>query len=698
MIATLGNFILILQLYFADHFSLQRALYILTVLTATYPLFRLHLNQRNESRQPRETAWLRSISVVLAGAFASENEHPHFPPEGEGLAPHLSQRVCNDLEQLYNLLGINDQHTPLFPAPHKILCTPRLHCIICTPQDRPPALSRYGKPQQVKLLNSDFYWTEAQLFIAYCVKCKAEYYPDRVTYHAENSSYGRVQHLEYDAEYLRVSKSGIWMHRRLALAQENMILKFQAGWSNFAEWLSDTVATRPRITTRQSQRLYFEHFARRLIVSYRLEDTFTVPAHSTSHVLAESVRDAIGRNGGVVAGAMEHGCTNCTHLKRYTSDLLAEGAVLDGEETGVVAGSETNNEGNGGLTPDAIQIPPGLAAHPTQQNRIPGTGRGYTRMAVMDLKTINHKICAISTCNEPLVNFKNGRFCRDHLEMRTICGIIPCGQPVVEGTVTCHNQLHKDWHAKYLNRFSRLSFPGVQRVIRRQNQSNATPATGQGTAPTFHSELPELNGTPGNEVVHTFRARRSYGLQTIQWSCGCPVGWGKCYNSESSSQVLAIINNIWESYPESKPSFLAYDDACNLLRHIVTQNPDSPWLASTKFIVDAWHYIGHRAVDILCRLWCNPAPMNGSQPDLIAVRVDDNGRQHTTRAFNTETAEQFNAWLSSYEAQLRQMSDTNYDFAVHTLMLLYKELVEKRVGAKEQYLTEEFWDKVTALD
>ncbi|KAJ7938559.1 hypothetical protein B0H13DRAFT_1563347, partial [Mycena leptocephala] len=133
------------------------------------------------------------------------------------------------------------------------------------------------------------------------------------------------------------------------------------------------------------------------------------------------------------------------------------------------------------------------------------------------------------------------------------------------------------------------------------------------------------------------------------------------------------------SHVDSKPSFLAYDDACNLLRHIVTQNPNSAWLSSTKFIVDAWHYIGHRATDILCRVWCNPAPTNGSQPDLIAIQVDNNGRQHTTRAFNTETAEQLNAWLNGYEAQLRQMSDTNYDFSVHVLMLLYKELVDKKV-------------------
>ncbi|KAJ7889078.1 hypothetical protein B0H14DRAFT_2283066, partial [Mycena olivaceomarginata] len=103
--------------------------------------------------------------------------------------------------------------------------------------------------------------------------------------------------------------------------------------------------------------------------------------------------------------------------------------------------------------------PPGLASHPTQQERQPGTGRGYARLAVMDGKNIPHRICTVSNCEGPLVNFKNGRFCRDHLGLRDIC---------------------------------------VQ------------------SGPTLHSELPELNGTPGDQVAHTFRARTTYCLQTVQ--------------------------------------------------------------------------------------------------------------------------------------------------------------------------------------
>ncbi|KAJ6587760.1 hypothetical protein B0H10DRAFT_1961350 [Mycena sp. CBHHK59/15] len=519
---------------------LPRAFYILTVLVASYPLFKLHLNQHREARQPQQTAWLRSIVAILEGAFHRRHEHSHFPPEEGTIGPDLSHRLCEDLEKMYHLLGIDDPSMQLFPEPHTILCTTRINCVLCPNHGHPPTLCRHREPQEIRLLDSRFRRVNAEL---------------------------------------------------IAVAQENAILRFQSGWANFAYWLSDTIGANPRITTRQSQRLYFEHFARRLISAHGLEDTFMVLAHSSAHLLAESVRDAIGKDGGVVA----------------------EGAVLDQNENGVVD-APVCQENVDPIVPGQ-DISPELPAHPRQQERVPGSRWGYTRLAVMDGKTISHHICARQTG---------------------------------------------------------------------QNEANV-PQTG----PSLHSELPELNGTAGANVVHTFRARTTYCLQTVQWSCGCPIGWGKCYRSKSSSQVLRIINKIWEPHPNSRPGFLAYNNACNLLCHIVTQSPNSPWIQSTKLIVDAWHYIGHWATDILCRVWCNPASTNGSQLDLISVTIDNNGRTHITGAFNTETAEQLNAWLNGYEAQLRQMSNINYDFVVHILMLLYKELVDRRAEKKNEGLTED---------
>jgi hypothetical protein len=162
---------------------------------------------------------------------------------------------------------------------------------------------------------------------------------------------------------------------------------------------------------------------------------------------------------------------------------------------------------------------------------------------------------------------------------------------------------------------------------------------------------------------------------------------------ESSPQVLAILDTIWADHPESKPSFIAYDDACDLLRHILMKDPKSSWLQSTEFIVDAWHYIGHQAMDILCLSWCNPALTNRSQPDLILTEVYKEGKSHTTRAYNTETAEQLNAWLNGFEAQLSQMTDVSFNFFIHVLFLLFTELTENRISKKGWELPEDFWDK-----
>ncbi len=88
----------------------------------------------------------------------------------------------------------------------------------------------------------------------------------------------------------------------------------------------------------------------------------------------------------------------------------------------------------------------------------------------------------------------------------------------------------------------------------------------------------------------------------------------------------------------------------------------------------------------------NPAPTDGSQPDLIIIEKDHQGRAHSTRAFNTETAEHFNAWLTGFETQLSQMTQVNFDFFIHALFLLFKDDIEKKISEKDQGLPDDFWD------
>jgi hypothetical protein len=67
------------------------------------------------------------------------------------------------------------------------------------------------------------------------------------------------------------------------------------------------------------------------------------------------------------------------------------------------------------------------------------------------------------------VNYKDGRFCEAHLNLRGVCGIITCGLAVRHtGALTCATPAHIQWERQYTARFSRLTFPGIRRVIRRQ--------------------------------------------------------------------------------------------------------------------------------------------------------------------------------------------------------------------------------------
>ncbi|KAF8513948.1 hypothetical protein JB92DRAFT_3083104 [Gautieria morchelliformis] len=224
-------------------------------------------------------------------------------------------------------------------------------------------------------------------------------------------------------------------------------------------------------------------------------------------------------------------------------------------------------------------------------------------MAVMDGKTMIHRICAVKDCRGALMNYWHGRFCEAHIGLATMCGVDGC---------KAHPQ-------------------GV--------------------------EVPPGDPVANLDLGHTFHARHIYCLQTLQWACSVPIGFGKCYGSESTPQV--------------RPAFMCYDNACSLLRHMARQNIDDPWLDSTRFIVDAWHYINHQPADLLCRTRCNPSPRNGSQPD------------------HAPTRQQLNAWLDGFEAQLRQMSDFNYDFTVQVALMLYKEKREREIASKGLPLLDE---------
>jgi hypothetical protein len=63
------------------------------------------------------------------------------------------------------------------------------------------------------------------------------------------------------------------------------------------------------------------------------------------------------------------------------------------------------------------------------------------------------------------------------------------------------------------------------------------------------------------------------------------------------------------------------------------------WKETTCIIVDAFHYCNHRAKDLVCHIYCNPAPLDGSAPNLVIEAEDKNGEKYLKWAFNTQASE-----------------------------------------------------------
>jgi len=65
-------------------------------------------------------------------------------------------------------------------------------------------------------------------------------------------------------------------------------------------------------------------------------------------------------------------------------------------------------------------------------------------------------------------------------------------------------------------------------------------------------------------------------------------------------------------------------------------------MTTTRFVVDSYHYTNHKATDTLCRTWCNPAPSDGSAPNLVLPATDKHGNPCWQRAFNSQVSELLN--------------------------------------------------------
>jgi hypothetical protein len=129
-----------------------------------------------------------------------------------------------------------------------------------------------------------------------------------------------------------------------------------------------------------------------------------------------------------------------------------------------------------------------------------------------------------------------------------------------------------------------------------------------------------------------------YCVETVCAPCGVVVAWTKFAKDESPSNILAFLQKVFPT-EESRPDYFCIDKACLVLRSALRRGLwDRIWGKTTRFIVDTYHDRNHKDDDELCRKWCNPAPSDGSAPNLVIEGKDKEGKPCLRRAFNTQVS------------------------------------------------------------
>ena len=96
---------------------------------------------------------------------------------------------------------------------------------------------------------------------------------------------------------------------------------------------------------------------------------------------------------------------------------------------------------------------------------------------------------------------------------------------------------------------------------------------------------------------------------------------------QNLSQILEFLDAVYPR-PDVRPDYICIDKGCKVLRTAIVNGSWNVWKETTRFIVDSYHYINHCTNDYLYHKWCNPAPLNGSAPNLVVVEHDVNGNAH----------------------------------------------------------------------
>lgn len=204
-----------------------------------------------------------------------------------------------------------------------------------------------------------------------------------------------------------------------------------------------------------------------------------------------------------------------------------------------------------------------------------------------------------------------------------------CPNEKIQNSQTCQNHQAQWW--SHALRFGRQTLFGIKRLICCTEEENQPWLPGHTSVVQTHDAIP----APTHRKDNYFVALRFYCVETICAPCGVVIAWTKFAYAESPTNILDFLAKVYPT-PESCPAYICIDKACLVLKTAIQNKAWDIWQQTSRLIVDSYHYINHCTSDYLCQKWCNPAPINGSAPNLVIVENDVDGNPHYTWAFNTQ--------------------------------------------------------------
>jgi hypothetical protein len=257
---------------------------------------------------------------------------------------------------------------------------------------------------------------------------------------------------------------------------------------------------------------------------------------------------------------------------------------------------------------------------------------------------------------------------------------VDCSNAKVQGTQACVQ--HQNLWDRHIVKYKKQTLGGYRRALRRADE--AWPWMAQAT----HSVQPHDREERNPRIKNHFTPPKFYCVETICAPCGAVIAWAKFAKSESPTNILNFLETVFPTR-DSRPDYVCIDKACLVLCTCLSNGSWQQWKETTRFIVDSYHYVNHHVNDELCRTWCNPAPWDGSAPNLVIPERNAAGQLYLKHAFNTQACEQLNAWLGGFDAILNWMTSGNFNCFLHTMLyyhtrhVIHKQSL-KNIGSNEE--------------